>query len=415
MAKKKILWISDHPLSTSGVGCQARYLIEGLLKTERYTFRCLGAAIKHGSYDMVKVNDDWFIKPIDGFGDRNMIRMLLAQERPDALVLFTDPRFFGHIFHMEDEVHQLCPITWWHVWDNDPWPEYNNPVYDAVDLLNCHSHKTYTMCKENLEEGYPVNWIPHTIPESIFHPLDEAQVKEARKKILGDERKDWFVGFWVNRNARRKMPGDVIGAWKIFLDKLEDQYGHRDAVLVMHTDPMDQEGPNLFKITEHFQVVENVMFSTDRVDFAQMNVLHNIADFYINIACNEGFGLGTLESMMTGSPIIALKTGGMTKQVMREPGVYNGIGLDPEVRNLVGSQQVPYIYEDHISNETVANAILEMYEWGEEKRKEEGQKALAYAKQTFDYDQMVKDWDETLWDCINNWDKRKKRWVCKTL
>ncbi len=417
MAKKKILFISDHPLSTSGVGCQARYLIEGLLKTEKYTFRCLGAAIKHGDYNLKRISDDWWIKPIDGFGDKNMIRLLLATERPDAMVIFTDPRFFGHVFDMEDEVHQLCPIAWWAVWDCDPFPEFNTPIYECVDMINCHSHMTYNLYGDRFPErkDKTINWIPHTIPKQIFHPLEESEVQQARIKMFGDERKDWFIGFWVNRNARRKMPADVIESWSLFLDNLEEEYGHRDAILVMHTDPMDQEGPNLFKVVEHFQVTDNVSFSTDRIEFEEMNILHNCADFYINIACNEGFGLGTLEAMMAGKPIIALKTGGMTKQVMREEGVYNGIGLDPEVRNLVGSQVVPYIYEDHISNETVAKAIMQMYEWGPEKRKEIGKEAMEYAHSVFSYDDMINNWDRTLSDTMENWNSNRTRWVCKTL
>ena len=37
-----------------------------------------------------------------------------------------------------------------------------------------------------------------------------------------------------------------------------------------------------------------------------MNILHNIVDCYINISYAEGFGLGTLEAMQCGKPIIAL-------------------------------------------------------------------------------------------------------------
>lgn len=417
MAKKKILMISDHPLSTSGVGCQARYLIEGLLQTGKYTFRCLGAAIKHGNYDTVKINDDWIIRPIDGFGNKALIRLLIATEKPDALLIFTDPRFFGHIFDIEDEIHQICPITWWAVWDNGPYPEYNSPLYECVDLINSHSHMTYNLYGDRFPErkDKTINWVPHAVPKQLFRPLEEHQRTEARKKILGDDNEHFFTGFWVNRNARRKMPGDVLAAWSIFLDRLEEKYGHRDALMLMHTDPMDKEGPNLYKIVEHFGIVDNVMFSTDRIDFNQMNVLHNASDFYVNIACNEGFGLGTLEAMMAAKPIIALKTGGMTKQVMREDGTCNGIGLEPEVRNLVGSQVVPYIYEDHVSNDTVADAFMEMYEYGPEKRKEIGLKAMEYAHETFDIERTVRQWDETLTTCIDNWDKNRPRWICKTL
>ena len=289
--KKKILMIGDHPLSVSGVGCQSRFLIEGLLRTGKYQFRCLGAAIKHGNYDLIKVPapnnewgpDDWLIKPINGFGDKDMIRLLLATEQPDAMLLFTDPRFFGHIFGMEDEIHQICPIAWWHVWDNDPWPKFLEPIYDSVDLINCHSHKTFGMVKEHFPEK--TNFIPHALPQNMFFPIPEADVNAAKIGILGESKKDHFVGFWVNRNARRKMPGDVVSSWRIFLDQLQEKHGHQNATLIMHTDPRDQEGPNLIQMIEKFNLTNNVVFSTERIEFQKMNILHNCADFCINIAC----------------------------------------------------------------------------------------------------------------------------------
>ena len=50
MNKKRILVLSDHPLSPSGVGTQTKYMIEALLKTGRYKVVCLGGAIKHHDY-----------------------------------------------------------------------------------------------------------------------------------------------------------------------------------------------------------------------------------------------------------------------------------------------------------------------------------------------------------------------------
>ena len=74
MDKKKILIICDHPLATSGVGLQARYLIQGLLEKNKYKFLCLGAAMKHENYNTIAVTNDLIIKPIDGFGNKDMIR-----------------------------------------------------------------------------------------------------------------------------------------------------------------------------------------------------------------------------------------------------------------------------------------------------------------------------------------------------
>ena len=61
-SKKKILMISDHALSTSGVGVQSRHLINGLVEKGDWTVRQLGAAIKHADYTTIKVNDDFIIK-----------------------------------------------------------------------------------------------------------------------------------------------------------------------------------------------------------------------------------------------------------------------------------------------------------------------------------------------------------------
>ena len=68
--KKKILFISDHPLAPSGVGTQTKYVIESLLETGRYKVVCLGGAMKHQDYTVQKIKpweDDWIVYPIDGY------------------------------------------------------------------------------------------------------------------------------------------------------------------------------------------------------------------------------------------------------------------------------------------------------------------------------------------------------------
>lgn len=408
MRKKKILVLSDHALSTSGVGTQTRHLINGLLKKGGWTFRQFGAAIKHSDYRTIVVNDDFIIKPIDGFGTKEMLRVTLATEKPDLVLIFTDPRFFYWLFEMEDEIHQICPIAWWHVWDNWPKPSFNAPFYDSTDLINCHSHLTYELCRQDFPEK--TNFIPHALPDEIFYPLGESRRLSKKAELLGPGRKDDFTLFWVNRNARRKRPSDVIEAWSIFRRKIESE-GRKDATLIMHTDPLDQEGPNLHEVTELFKVKDSVVFSTDRIDFEQMNVLHNISDACINISYAEGFGLATLEAMQCGRPIIALKTGGLTRQVVdHRDGTENGIALPVEFRTCVGSQVVPYIYEDYVSNQTVSEAIEKMYRMGPEGRKKLGEKSRSYAQSEFSYQDVIDRWHETLNDTIDNWKSRRKSW-----
>lgn len=414
MQKKTILLLADHPLSTSGVGTQARWLIHGLIATGKYKFKCFGGAMRHEDYRTVVVNDDFIIKPTNGFGDRNMLRQVLATERPDALMLFTDPRFFIWVWEMEDEIHQICPIAYNHLWDNAPWPEFNKVLYESTDLINCINWPTYQMVKERFPEK--TNYIPHAVPNEIYYPIPDDECKAQKVKLLGKDRVDHFVALFVSRNARRKMPGDILVSWKQFLDSLQEKHGHKKATLLMHTDPLDQEGPNLFHVTEMLGIVDNVKFSKSRIDFNEMRNVYATCDTVVNRSSNEGFGLPTLEAMMCARPIIAIKTGGLSRQVQDiETGEQFGIALEPDVKSLVGNQLVPYIYEDLISHEKLSNAFLEMYEWGPEKRKQVGLRALEHAKKDYDLNNVVKAWDETLTKLTEGWNGKNRRWEVKTL
>ena len=412
MRKKKVLVLSDHALSTSGVGTQTRHLINGLIKKGEWSFRQFGAAIKHADYRTIAVNDDFIIKPIDGFGNKDLIRVTLATEKPDLILIFTDPRFFTWLFEMEDEIHQVCPIAWWHVWDNWPKPEFNSQFYDSTDLINCHSYLTYEICKQDFPEK--TNFIPHALPNEIFYPLT-AEQRAAHKKMILKDRSDHFTLFWVNRNARRKRPSDLIHAWSLFRRKIES-LGKKDATLIMHTDPLDHEGPNLHEVVKLYNVQDSVIFSTDRLDFEKMNVMHNISDACINISYAEGFGLSTLESMQCGRPIIAAKTGGLTRQVVdHRDGTENGVALPIEFKTCVGSQLVPYIYEDYVSCETIANGIEKLYNLSPVERNQLGEKARAYVQSEFAYDDVIDRWHETLNETIQNWKSRRENWKMVTL
>ena len=251
--------------------------------------------------------------------------------------------------------------------------------------------------------------MPHALPQDLFFPLPKPMVYQQKAQVLGPGRQDDFVMFWVNRNARRKRPGDLLLCWSNFIKHLKDKHGHKKATLLLHTDPMDKEGPNLFAVAEHLGIRDTVVFSNQRVDFNMMNLLHNISDCTINISYAEGFGLSTLEAMMTGTPIIAPMTGGQTRQVVHcKTGEHNGVALPIEFQSLVGSQGVPYILEDYASNEAITNAMIKMYEMGPEKRQQLGDTALEYARTEFGMDKTVELWSKTMLDTIHSWKKTRK-------
>jgi glycosyltransferase involved in cell wall biosynthesis len=410
--KKKILVLSDHALSTSGVGTQTRHLINGLIEKNEWTFRQFGAAMKHTDYKTVNVNDDFVIKPIDGFGNRNLIRLTLATEKPDLIFIFTDPRFFIWLWEMEDEIHQVCPVAYWHVWDADPYPKFNETLYESTDTINCHSHLTYSLLSENLTNHPRVSFIPHAVPKELFYKLPDSEIKKYKTAILGKDRENHFVAIWNNRNARRKRPSDLLESWRNFLYKTDN----KDATLIMHTDPFDNEGPNLYILSEELGIKNNVFFSKDRLEFDKINVLYNIADVCINISYAEGFGLSTLEAMQTGTPIVAVKTGGLTRQVVdHRDGSENGVAVDVSLRTLAGSQQVPYIYEDYASIDDITDAIYKIYSYDEDTKIKMSKKVKDYADSEFNLQTTVDLWHNSLNDTIDNWKNDYKPWNITTL
>ena len=184
--KKTILVLSDHPLSPSGVGIQTKYMIEAMLKTGKYRFFCLGGAIKHQNYNLVKTEewgDDFVIQPVDGYGTPDMLRSIIRNEKPSMVWFMTDPRFWGWLWQMEDEVRSLVPMVYYHVWDNHPAPIYNKPWYDSTDVIACISKVTEEVVKEVVPNHKDVYYLPHTVDTEVFKKIeDEKEIKERRKE-----------------------------------------------------------------------------------------------------------------------------------------------------------------------------------------------------------------------------------------
>lgn len=407
MNKKKILIISDHALYPSGVGVQSRLLIEGLLSTNKFTIIQLGAAVKHASMENIKVKEDFYIKPIEGFGNENLIRSILLNEKPEAIIIFSDPRFFEYLFKIEDEIHQVCPIVWWHVWDNNPYPDFNKVAYDSVDLINCLSYLTYDILSKNYNPE-KVFYIPHSYPTDMFFKFNNETILKEKIKILGIENKDSFVCLWVNRNIKRKRPNDLIKSWAMFLDKVSEEQ-RKKCILLMHTNPDDIHGYNLRNVIEYFKLEENIFLSTSTINLELLNTLYNISDFTINISFNEGFGLTTLESMMTQTPIIAVKTGGLTRQIVDyRDNTVNGIDIDIDFTTVVGNQKISYLNEDYASCESISNGILKAFNMEIEEKSMLGKKAYDYSLYEFNYKNCIKAWENSLLEVIEKFNDKQK-------
>ena len=150
--RKKILLIADDIRVHSGVATVGKEIV---LKTcQHFNWVNVAGAIKHPekgkrldlSTDTQKLSgvDDAsvMVYPVDGYGDTRTIREILNIERPNAILLITDPRYFMHIWNMEQEIRKNIPIAYLNIWDDYPAPLYNRPYYEACDLLMGISKQT---------------------------------------------------------------------------------------------------------------------------------------------------------------------------------------------------------------------------------------------------------------------------------
>ena len=408
MTEKKItiLTLSDHPLSPSGVGTQTRYIIEGMLKTGRYKFVSLGGAMKHHDYQPQKTEEygeDWIIFPVDGYGSQDQVRSILRTVRPDILWYMTDPRFYGWLWEIENEIRVNVPMVYYHVWDNIPYPQFNSRFYRSTDYIACISKVTHDII-HTLTPEVGHSYLPHAVDPRHFSKLPEAHVQQFRETHLENPEK--LVFFWNNRNARRKQSGTLIWWFKEFLDEV----GRDKATLIMHTDPKDIHGQDLEHIMAHLELTNGeVMLSKEKISPEHLSMMYNMADCTINISDAEGFGLATLESLACETPIIVNMTGGLQEQVTDGENWF-GIGLEPSSKAIIGSQEVPYIYEDRLNKEDFIEAMKKFCSLSPAEREEMGRLGAGHVKKNYNFDTFITRWDELLTEIHEthgSWKNRK--------
>jgi glycosyltransferase involved in cell wall biosynthesis len=141
-------------------------------------------------------------------------------------------------------------------------------------------------------------------------------------------------------------------------------------------------------------------------------MMYNMADCTVNVADAEGFGLATLESLATETPIIVTMTGGLQEQVTKCENVSletmikrnktaarvtqyeHGFGIEPSSKSIIGSLEVPYIYEDRLNGDKVVDALVQFYNLTQEERRQMGIEGRKHVMENYNFDTFIKQWDE---------------------
>ena len=237
--KKKILLLSDDLRMHSGIATVSKDIVMETLN--EYDWVQIAGAIKHPDkgkvFDMSKGLEDYDIKngylkiyPVDGYGDEGILREVMAIEKPDAILHYTDPRFWIWLYKMEAEIRRDIPIFYYNIWDDLPDPQYNTDYYKSSDLLMSISKQTYGINNRLLPdyEDWQTTYVPHGISSRRFSKIEDDDDKLIEFNDRFGLTDKTFRVLYSNRNIRRKMPGDVALAFKYFVCLLYTSPSPRD-------------------------------------------------------------------------------------------------------------------------------------------------------------------------------------------
>lgn len=424
MAKPKILLLSDDLRMNSGIATMSRELV--LSTVHMFDWVQLAGAITHpekgkifdlsqATNDMKKIKDSYVkLYPVDGYGNEQSLFQIISLEKPNAILHFTDPRFWGWLYALEKQIRSNIPLTYLNIWDDIPYPMYNRPYYESCDALFSISKQTMNInkwvlgpdncCTINdgpMKGRTLLQYCPHGIDDEIFKPLpkDDKNLIEFRKKVFGDKNYK-FVIFYNSRNVHRKRTSNIVLAYRQFCDNLSKEEADK-CVLVLHTEIMQEAGTNLIAVKEAFCPNYNIVFSPGKLPPQEMCFMYNMADVTVNASSNEGFGLSAAESIMCGTPITVAVTGGLQDQIGQVTDEGNPIEFDidfgsnnigrykkhgpwafpvwPVSRLVQGSIPTPYIFDDLTKWEDYGDAFMYWYLMGDEKREKCGAEGRRWA------------------------------------
>ena len=445
MSKKKILLMSDDLRMHSGVATVSKDIVMETLN--EYDWVQIGGAIEHPEkgkiVDMSNGLEEFGIKngylkiyPVNGYGSEDILREVFEMEKPDAILHYTDPRFWIWFYNMEAEIRRTMPIFYYNIWDDLPDPQYNRLYYRSCDLLMAISKQTYGINRRLLPdyEDWQVTYVPHGISARRFKKVDDEDnsLMEFEEEYgLSDKE---FKVLYSNRNIRRKQPGDVMLAYKYFMDKLTPEQ-REECVLIWHCQPTDENGTDLPRVCRHLIPDYDVCFTYEKggaFDDNKMNLLFNSADVYVNLASNEGFGLGSAEALTVSTPIIINVTGGLQDQCgftnddgeLLVPEDYVELGSNHRGRyknhgkwvkpvyptnvSLQGSPPTPYIWDDRCKPEDVAPLLREFYDMGRKKRKKLGALGAKFCRENqMTATKMGQNFINSMNGAFENWKPRK--------
>jgi len=395
----KVLIISDNPQIQSGyskiVASFARHM-----KAQGHEILLMASSPPNARIPFQPIEwEGCKLWSVPGYGHPEHVRYFLDNEKPDAIFANADPRFFDYLFKMDNEIRKQCPLVFYHLWDDLPFPDYNMPAYNSCDHIICGSKFTYNLLTDHPDiNSDAIDYVPIGFDPSIYYPLTSQEKTEFRtefNKWTGDRHTDArFIAGVVGRNTDRKQ---LISIMDTFSKWQED----KDDVLLFVHSPGADSGRSLEYALKMRYSNHKIIFS-DAQPAQQadelINKFYNLMDVLINRSSAEGFGMPIAEAMLAETPAIAVDCPGPAGLITPETGWL----LPSDVMPLFSNQTTPYIQLRYITDAKLAAALDDAY-YNKKALQEKASKCRARIIKEFSLKQMQQGFEDSIKKAIDNW------------
>ena len=102
-------------------------------------------------------------------------------------------------------------------------------------------------------------------------------------------------------------------------------------------------------------------------------------------------------------------TGGLQEQVTDGEDWF-GVGIEPASKAVIGSQDVPYIYEDRLNKDDFINSLETIYNMTKEERAHLGKLGKAHVEKNYNFTDFCDNWVKAIDDVVEtcgSWETRK--------
>lgn len=370
----RIVWLSDSCFLTTGFSTQSLYLLNELDKRGHechyQATSYVGQTLPKGCVklaDGTPFNFTLYGQGKEAYG-KDVIIPRIRELNADAYIILQD--LFMHFPHYLEQDYAPAHTFFWFPSDGGGGLPQN------CETLLRKCEVPVAMSKFAQQQAWEVHgirtrYIPHGIFPEQFHPLPDKEAVKAKFGLQGR-----FVCGLISRNQPRKMLDRTLKSFKLFCQDKPD------AVLLCHTDPSDVAAPfDLMFLVRRLGLQNRVFFTGlkffDTFHYSKMNEIYNAMDVFFILTSGEGFGLGNIEAMSAGVPVVTSDYT-TTKELITDNNCGEAVKLSAELtgswtveRGIAdvedGAKKLDKLYRDAALRKSYGEngraAVLRDYDW----------------------------------------------------